>query len=76
MSDTDIEIETPSRNNRGEGWFRDRFHDQIDKNPMNDGRFKTTDIGEKLDLLDVVFTDDGYFQPAVIARKGAVLGWR
>jgi len=38
---------------------------------------KTTDLGEKLDLLDVVFGLSEPSQPAVIAGKGSVFGgWR
>jgi hypothetical protein len=36
---------------------------------------ETTDIGEKLDPLDVVFGQNKLFQPAVIAVKGFVFGW-
>jgi hypothetical protein len=36
---------------------------------------KATDLGEKLDPLDVVFGRDKPFQPAVIAGKGSVFGW-
>ena len=36
---------------------------------------KTTDLGEKLDLPDVVFGRDELFQPAVIAGKGSGFGW-
>jgi hypothetical protein len=35
---------------------------------------KTTDIGEKLDPLDVVFGGSDRSQPAVIAVKGSVFG--
>ena len=36
---------------------------------------KTADLGEKLDLPDVVFGRDELSQPAEIAGKGSVLGW-
>ena len=39
-------------------------------------RTKTTDIGEKRDPLDVVFSWNEVSQPAVIAVKGNVFGWR
>ncbi|MGH1416247.1 MAG: hypothetical protein ACRBB0_22355 [Pelagimonas sp.] len=37
---------------------------------------KVTDIGDKLDLGDVAFSDEEHFQPAVIAGEGAVFGMR
>ncbi|MFS4439150.1 hypothetical protein ACMA5I_13120, partial [Paracoccaceae bacterium GXU_MW_L88] len=41
------------------------------------GRYspKTVDLGEKLDLLHLVFRRDASAQTAVIAAKGSVFGW-